>query len=455
MKMYPLWVAAMMGCLGLVAYMAATPEEKAKMIVMKYDVENKVYHMVHSYKETGFPAHVPYGQGIGIYPGRVVWDYNPKSVSWDGEGYWWEENHFHAPLIRQMIDQSVQALTGIDDTKESWQKLFLYHNQREGQDKGYVKGEKIAIKVNLNGTSEFEEDHSGKVQLDYVNPVVLRELLHSMVENGIAADDISVYDVSRVFPDYMVSMCTQGILKGVHFVGRDTAIADYQVPIRWSYDFTENTSYLPTVVTDATYLINLADLKGHCWGISLCGKNHFGSIMNDNYMNPPVGADLHPFMLHKRMDHYMPHVDFMASQYLGRKTILYMLDALLCAPSEESAITKRSASWQQAPFHGGYTSSIFMSEDPVAIDSVGADFLMNEPAIVNVNGAVKGHPEVEGYLHEAALADKAPSGVMYQDGNGNPVPSLGVHEHWNNTEEKRYSRNLSQKEGIELIQLKN
>ena len=46
-----------------------------------------------------------------------------------------------------------------------------------------------------------------------------------------------------------------------------------------------------------------------------------------------------------------------------------------------------------------------------------------------------------------------PSGTVYYDGNGEAVVNLGVHEHWNNSFEKQYSRNLGGEEGIELIYL--
>jgi hypothetical protein len=83
----------------------------------------------------------------------------------------------------------------------------------------------------------------------------------------------------------------------------------------------------------------------------------------------------------------------------------------------------------------------------VAIDSVAVDFLRNEP---NVEGSVTGH--VDNYLHEAALAGKPPSGTVYDpDGDGARLSSLGVHEHWNNATDKKYSRNLGKSEGIELV----
>jgi hypothetical protein len=92
-----------------------------------------------------------------------------------------------------------------------------------------------------------------------------------------------------------------------------------------------------------------------------------------------------------------------------------------------------------------------MSQVPVAIDSVGLDFNRNEPRAVGPHGP--GHPD--NFLHEAAQIGDPPSGTKYdpeQDGSL-VTKSLGVHEHWNNEKEKKYSRNLGKKEGIELLAL--
>jgi hypothetical protein len=60
---------------------------------------------------------------------------------------------------------------------------------------------------------------------------------------------------------------------------------------------------------------------------------------------------------------------------------------------------------------------------------------------------------VDNYLHEAALAGDPPSKTRYApDGTGAALTSLGVHEHWNNPEQKQYSRNLGLDRGIELVQ---
>jgi hypothetical protein len=87
-----------------------------------------------------------------------------------------------------------------------------------------------------------------------------------------------------------------------------------------------------------------------------------------------------------------------------------------------------------------------MSQDIVAIESVLLDFFRSEGAVP------AGTPD--NYLHEAALANNPPSGTIYDPENdGIPLQSLGVHEHWNNSTDKQYSRNLGNGEGIELIKM--
>ena len=398
-----------------------------------------------------YPQHEPYGTGIGAMPGRVVWAHDSESVSWDGSGYWWELDHFDEMAILNMVNDSISSLGGKATAKDGWTALFQAHNGGTG----YQAGEKIAIKANINGSAVYDDDTSGETQMSYTNPVLLKALLRSMVEEaGVQPTDITVYDVSRLFPDYMVELCTTGNLRGVNFVGRDNGVADQSTPIQWSYQFSGKVNYLPTCVTEAEYVINLANLKGHSYGITLCGKNHFGSFINGNAMRPPEGANLHQWLTRNEMGIYSPLVDLMANAGLGGKTVLYMLDAIICAPSEGASITGDNSRWQQSPFNGHYTASVFISQDPVAIDSVGADFLMNEPTVTSRNGSLRDNPAVENYLHEAALAGQTPSGTIYTDSQGHTVTNLGVHEHWNNSTSKQYSRNLGKAEGIELIYLK-
>ena len=53
-----------------------------------------------------------------------------------------------------------------------------------------------------------------------------------------------------------------------------------------------------------------------------------------------------------------------------------------------------------------------------------------------------------------AWANNPPSGVVYDpERDGTRLASLGTTEHWNNPKDKKYSRNLGKKMGIDLVHL--
>lgn len=141
------------------------------------------------------------------------------------------------------------------------------------------------------------------------------------------------------------------------------------------------------------------------------------------------------------MGSYNCLVDLIGHPHLGGKTLLYMIDGLYAARRQKAEVIRF------ASFGDRWTSSLFVSQDPVAIDSVALDFIRNEPRATDCRGR-----GVDNYLHEAALANDPPSQVVYNpDGHGKRLESLGVHEHWNNAVDKKYSRNLGTGQGIELV----
>jgi hypothetical protein len=202
--------------------------------------------------------------------------------------------------------------------------------------------------------------------------------------------------------------------------------------------------HLPTSFAEAEYVVNLAQLKAHtAAGVTLCGKNHFGSLVR--WPAQQGYYDLHSRSFIKDVKLYREQVDLMGHAHLGGKTVLYLLDGLFSGKHPIDPVPRK---WSSAPFNGTWTSSLLASQDPVAIDSVGFDFLWAEyPDYPRRRG-------VDDYLHEAALAANPPSGTFYDPDHPTPVKrlaSLGVHEHWNNAAERKYSRNLGRKQGIELI----
>jgi hypothetical protein len=181
--------------------------------------------------------------------------------------------------------------------------------------------------------------------------------------------------------------------------------------------------------------------------VTLCAKNHYGSLVRW-----PVQKgyyDMHPACFSKQTGIYRALVDLMGHQHLGGKTVLYLIDGLFSGLHPKDPVPQ---GMKTPPFDGYWPCSLLASQDPVAIDSVGLDFLQAEWADYPRQGGV------DDYLREAALAPNPPSGTFYDPNHAESterLASLGVHEHWNNPQDRQYSRNLGDSEGIELIALSN
>jgi len=148
---------------------------------------------------------------------------------------------------------------------------------------------------------------------------------------------------------------------------------------------------------------------------------------------------------------YRTQVDLMSHNLLSGKNLIYIMDALWGTDYELDFPLK----WKMQPFNNQFTSSIFVSLDPVAIESAGYDFLRSEFTIESGKDVSVQMPAVDDYLHQAADSNNWPVGIKYDPNNtGVHVYSLGVHEHWNNATDKKYTRNLNPTTGtgIELIE---
>ena len=403
----------------------------------------------------------PIGTARGIHPGRVVWAYNPAAAMWSGSktlaNAWWKSQYTDQSVVSKMVSDSIQNVAGQSTDAEAWSAIFRYFNSNQGfGNSGYQAGEKIAIKINLNSARTAYTDTLNQVPTPQILKALLRELVNVV---GVAQRDLYVYDGVRTIPPYLLDSA-EGCLAefpNVNFVDSQGALAG-----RTKVDFTNSTSSIkfsgknpdgtliasmkvPTCVANAKYLINLALLRGHTLaGVTLCAKNHFGSIPSPTNLHAS-GADRT-----RASGVYDCKVDLMGCKNLGAKTLLFMIDGLYGALHEGNSLaSNQPLNWVSHPFRGGFSSSLFVSQDGVAIDSVAVDFLRSEPGLQSqVTGSV------DGYLHEAALANNPPSGTLYApNGDGLRLPSQGVHEHWNNATDKQYSRNLGTGNGIELVSL--
>lgn len=401
----------------------------------------------------------PIGEAKGIHPGRVVWAHDPGATNWNGpgDGHWWESIHTRQDRIDGMLAVAVRSLTGEDSIAAAWDRLFRHRNEVLGKGRaGYRSGEKIAIKVNFVGfiagaKSVNPETYAIQSLADYMNtsPQMIVALLRQLVKQaGVAERDISVGDTLCYFPSEYYDIVHREFpgVQCVDFAGKfgRRKAEPSSIPIYWSSrpaDCAQD--FVPNWFADAEYIVNLANLKAHTGtGVTLCAKNHFGSLIRKptekGYYN------WHTESFSKGEKTYRPLVDFMGHRHVGGKTVLYLIDGLYAGIHPRDKEPRR---WNGEPFNGGWTNSLFASQDPVAIDSVGFDFLHAEYTEPR-------NPGVDDFLHEAALAGNPPSGTFYDPDhatNQKRLSSLGVHEHWNNASERKYSRNLGKKAGIELV----
>ena len=430
----------------------------------------------------------PMGIARGIYPGRVAWAHDPKAAKWSGNihstaNQWWMDSSTDQVRVDAMLSAALRSITGAATDEESWQRIFTHYNRQSarGQMRGYTPGEIVAVKVNLNNSSA-----SGVGHVVNVSPQVALAMVRQLVNHAhVPAGSIVVYDAQRdIYPALLTAIWNE--FKDVRFVQKNAPNpvsqqnpaygsthgleqAQWVEGVSYSANSYQDAKLIPQQIKDATYLVNVALLKAHSYpyaaaeggdegqtGVTMTGKNHFGSIKGTPELHEAINTDRHG-----TPHAYSPIVDLAACPNLGAKTILYMMDGLYCARRHQSY----PLHFPNAPFHNrvepyantDWPSSIFLSLDGVALDSVGLDVLYSQSRNnldENARPRILIRENADDYLQEMAIADHAPSGTAYVQ-NGKRVTSLGVFEHWNSDELRQYSRNLDPKngKGIELVYL--
>ena len=428
------------------------------------------------------PVHLPnapFGVPQGIIPGRVVWSWDPAATNENctndlskEDGYFLAKNN-NQEVIDKMLAGSIFALADKKSQKEAWDAIFRHFNKQKGKGNiGYKNTETVFIKINQGcawSTKSSSDLTRKKGALGYseTSPQVVLSVLKQLVNvAGVPQNKIIVADpLSHIYQDNYELLHTQfpDVIYGdrtreAEALGR-TFLKPETTPVLFYSDkgtvLKGGPDCLYTDMQNADYMINIAALKAHaCAGITLLAKNHFGSVTRKtaSHLHAGLVGDRNdkPYRLDYGM--YRVQVDLMGSKYLGRNTMLNIVDGLWGGPEATVAPVK----WMMEPFNNDWPNSVFVSLDQVALESVCFDFLRSEsnvglPDWRNRPNFAQG---VDDYLHQAASSKNWPEGIIYDpDNSGTPIPSLGVHEHWNNPVEKKYSRDLGKAEGIELVKI--
>jgi len=341
---------------------------------------------------------------------KVVRVYNKNAVSWDykTEPYL---DFVNQEVINSMLEEGLKELTGKNSIKEAWLDVFSL----------YEPGDKVAIKPNFNALGH------GKYKDIMTSPQVINAVIKGLVEFvGVPENDIFVYDLCQIITDdevrnrinYSVNFVQRFKpvsalekiiyrIKRRFFLGLESPDASAPIHMREKVVYKGNPviCYIPNVLTQAQHLINIPLMTNHIFVLASGPlKNHFGTVRFSNYQ--PFPSALHGKILEKSI------VDLNLNPHIRDKTRLIVCDALFGVYCRGEGNVKKK--WKTFPSENGMPNSLFLSRDPVALESVTSDYILKER---EYNGyKIFSHE----YLHDAME-------------NG-----LGTHEH--RDEEGKYKR---------------
>lgn len=371
-------------------------------------------------------ANEPLGVAKGVIPGRVAWVHSPGVATWDGTtGLWMEDRWNSQAQADEMVTKAICTVSGEAATDKAWKALFRHFNITHNRGKkGYKPGEMITIKLNMNNALT----HRDTVELNS-SPFVTLALVRSLVRDAkVREQDIVVCEPSRAITDSIYNKIHREfpLVRFIDNIGGDgrEKCEYYEDQILYSQDNGKLARGLAKCIVDATYLINSALLKTHSGpGVTLTAKNWYGAtdIFLQWRKNAHVG-----FSADKRngAPSYKTFVDFIGHKDLGGKALLYLIDGTY---GSRDVNGKPAPKWQKAPFNNEWACSIIASQDPLAVDAVAMDILINEwPEFGSYNFC-------DEYLFEAATIPNTNSGTTYDpERDGKPLTApLGLFEHRN------------------------
>src|ERR1700744_2858332 len=209
------------------------------------------------------PTLPPIGIPRGVVPGRVTWAHDPAAVTWNGTGSWWADANNNQTVIDRMVSHSLRSLTNQKSDAQAWNAIFKYFNRTHGRgNAGYRAGEKVAIKANLNNTT----DH-GTIERLNSSPQLLLSLVRPLTGPGkVPQSSITVFDSSRFIPSNLYDKIHHefpGVTFVDHIGGDGRVKAEFTAnAIPFSVE-SNNAKGLDNTVVEAAYLIDAAVLRAH------------------------------------------------------------------------------------------------------------------------------------------------------------------------------------------------
>jgi len=335
----------------------------------------------------GIPKAAPFAH-------RVVRVHDSNATSWDfnAQNYW---DYVNQADVFAMVDQGVMTLTGQSTPQGAWQVIMST----------YRTGDQIAVKINGNNFDDRTQA--------WLNPLpqVAKAVVRGLTSIGVPQNKIVFYEAAGrddhgLLP-YYINAIRQGY-PNVRFASTRNsdqsfgaeitgyAYDDPSAKVQYTGPLSSDWTYLPWVLVESRHLINIALFRDHHEGgedlITGALKNHYGS------------TNARPSHNFQAWDKNNPIADINNNSHIKDKTRLFVNEGLFA--TFHGGPWERPQQWQIFPERT--PNSLFFSFDPVAIDSVLADYIIAEH---DARGrSYTGHYT----LHYAAE---------------NSYYSLGIHEH--------------------------
>ncbi len=274
--------------------------------------------------------------------------------------------------LDEMLAEGIREFTMQKDLKKAWLEILT----------NYKKGDKIAIKPNFNSLN-----HGYKFTI--TAPQLINSVVKQLVEVvGARPDDMFIYDLCKKIPEdivrkrinyplnYVERMDSTSIfdkMKSRLHYGLSSADTSSEIKMREKITDEKGNlvkCYIPKVVSQVQHIINLPLLTNHIY-IANSGalKNHYGTVRFSNFNSYP--GVLHGSVLNKSV------VDINQHPQIKNKTRIIIADGLFGVFDRGEGEGK--GVWKS--FNNDFPKSIFISKDPVAIDSVMASITIKEREI--------------------------------------------------------------------------
>ena len=309
-------------------------------------------------------VHSPKASSAWDYAASFPWDHTvePKNAADMKSGQFRDDRYYDSinqEGLNTMLDRGIQFYTGANSAKDAWMNLLTHYQQ----------GQKITIKINLNNASYNEEVTTNRMDQSVQMINALVGSLTSALQ--VPQRDITIADPTRwIHPELIQKECPFTDLQWVdsrtqnRWDPAETIIFSADQPVRPpDPKFPEKGTFtIARAYTTADHIINVCLLKNHGCGITGAMKNHFGAFPSPKYLHNGLGSKSYI-------------ADVCNTPSIKNKVRINICEAIFG--------NWHNNVWCPRPwktFAGETPNSLFLAQDPVALDSVLLQHIIDEVA---------------------------------------------------------------------------